>query len=252
MTLRPERDATVNDGPDPSRLLIIVVGAITLLAVAYTAYLWGEFLLGIGSAGLPGSPAGPDFRTFSVAGSLARVGSVTDMYDPPAADYEVANAAAYVYVIVPALVLVWRARPGLRTGMALYGIATFSLLTINPVIVMAQLDMFDRALAVGPTALAVFIVWLVETAVRDSRTAARARDGAVDSTDGRHSRAMMRSLRSLETSPIARAVFWLGMGVVAVASAQRIVALDRPPRRRVRRAHPRRTAVHRVRDATST
>ena len=412
MTLRSEGDARADDRSGPSRLIVVVVGLIALLAAAYTAYLWGQFLLGIGTAGLPGSNAGPDFRTFSVAGSLARVGNVADLYNPSAVSYEVADAAVYVYpswfaismiplsgmgfqagywtwlgataafaagsltklhrrvgvvafliafigpagfktvlpgqsaflmlglgaaiawamvnrhdrtagvaaglmafkphmvlglglvwllrrkrfgtsivsavvtgvvlyggaelllpgsmagwislvtdssvelvhpraeitlgaaarlllgegsagtavtvllviggvawlasvihrrvvddgtlllaafgvaavlslhallydifVIVPALVLVWRARPWLRTDMALYGVATLSLLTINPFIVSAQLGMFDRAIAIGPIALAVFVVWLVEAASLDRRSTPSAGNDQLDSVE---------------------------------------------------------------------
>jgi len=412
MTLRSERDETIGDGSSPSRLIIVVVGLIALLAAAYTAYLWGQFLLEIGTAGLPGSNAGPDFRTFSVAGSLVRAGNVADLYNPSAVSYEVADAAPFVYpswfaismiplsamgfqagywtwlgvtaafaagslaklqrrigvvafliavigpagfktvlpgqsaflmlglgaiiawamvnrhdrtagvvaglmafkphmvlglgfvwllrwkrsgtsivsavvaavilyggselllpgslagwislvtdssvelvhpwaeitlgaaarlllgegsvatavtalvviggvawlasvihrrvvddgtlllaafgvaavvslhallydvfVIVPALVLVWQARPRLHTDMALYGIATLSLLTINPFIVSAQLDMFDRAIAIGPIALAVFVVWLVEATSLDRRSTPSTGIDQLDSVD---------------------------------------------------------------------
>ncbi len=413
MTLRSEGEATNDDPSGPSRLTLIVVGSMALLALAYTVYLWGPYLSNIGTAGLPGSRAGPDFRAFSVAGSLARAGDVVALYEPSAPAYVVPDAAVYVYppwfaiamipvsglgfqigywlwlgvtasfaggalaglhrrfgsmaflgglvsaagfltllpgqsafivlglgaviawamvnrhdgvagtaaalmafkphlliglgvvwllrwkrfgtsivsafitsavlyagselllrgalvrwisvvtdssielvhpraeitlgatarlllgdgvvgtvvswafiiggvvwlasiirrrvtdegtlllaafgvsvvvslhallydvfVILPALVLVWIARPKLRTDIVVYGVAVLSLLTLNPVIVSGQLAVLDRAVAIGPIALAVFVVWLVETTLVEHRSGVGARDTRIDPVAG--------------------------------------------------------------------
>ncbi len=69
-----------------------------------------------------------------------------------------------VVVVVPAIILIWGARPDVRVKLALYGVSTISLLTIGPIAIAAQMRVFEHAVSVGPVALAVFVVWLVESA----------------------------------------------------------------------------------------
>ncbi|MFV1999048.1 MAG: glycosyltransferase family 87 protein [Acidimicrobiia bacterium] len=89
-----------------------------------------------------------------------------------------------VLVLVPALLIIWAARPAMRFRVTVYGVATISLLTIGPIAVAAQLEVFGRAVAVGPLALAAFVVWLVEAVPRHSRSVGQARDGIPEPAGG--------------------------------------------------------------------
>ena len=98
MLTSPRRAHSANAPPARiPRLLIGVVAVLIALAGAYTSYLWARYLVDIDVAGLVGQRAGRDFRAFSVAGSLAALRDVANLYVPSSVAYTSGDAAAFVY-----------------------------------------------------------------------------------------------------------------------------------------------------------
>lgn len=115
----------------PSRLVWVIGGLIITLGAAYTVSRWAIHLPDIGIWGSVEAYQGRDFRSFSTAGSLARLGDVDQLYDPTSPPYVNAVAATFVYPpwfavgMIPASMLsfqagywVWMA---LSLGLAAWG-----------------------------------------------------------------------------------------------------------------------------------